>query len=275
MIFNIETLSSKQFSELNRRLEPYFLGASGHNVAPANEEPKWEVTVCTSDLCERMSTVNALNAISKTVAQAVTIPYYSINELPDDVQRRLIQQAIDNNVYWDNWQHEREKSFTNICDTLGLTWGRYGGQGGDSSIWVELQSDHTDDKYVEGASRVIAYINNRWDFTAPAYTSNEKLQTLRKKWTLAKSHMDDNLPTGYCADYCLQEAYTHFLELARENPDTVTLEGFCKLLAREFQTEEDDDYEQATSDEYAKEFLLADQYFTWDGTNITYIVTHS
>lgn len=55
----------------------------------------------------------------------------------------------------------------------------------------------------------------------------------------------------------------------------MTLADFCRLLAHEFQSEEDSDYEQATSDEYAKKFLLADQYFTWDGTNITYIVTHS
>lgn len=270
-VFNIETLSSKQFSELNRRLEPYFLGASGHNVAEMDAEPKWDVSMVATD---RLRTVQTLNAISKTLAQAVTVAYYTIDELPDDVQRRLIQQAIDNNVYWDDWKHEREKSFNTICDALGLTWGRYAGQWGDNSIWVELQSDYTDDKYVEGASRVIAYIVNRWDFTAPAYTKNEKLRALRKKWTLAKSHTETNAPTGYCADYCLLEAYTSFLALARKKPDMVTLQTFCKLLAHEFQCEEDGDYEHATSDEYAKEFLLADQYFTWDGTNITYIVTH-
>ena len=55
----------------------------------------------------------------------------------------------------------------------------------------------------------------------------------------------------------------------------MTLEDFCKLLAYHFMAEEEKDYEYKTSDEYAKEFLLADQYFTWDGTNITYMVTHS
>ena len=271
-VFNIETLSSKQFSELNRRLEPYFLGASGHNVAEVDAEPKWDVSMVATD---RLRTVQTLNAISKTLAQAVTVAYYTIDELPDDVQRRLIQQAIDNNVYEDDWELEREKSFTTICDTLGLSWDRYNGQWGDStSIWVELDSDYIYDKDIKGASRVIAYINNRWNFKTTAYTDNDKLNTLRKKWTLAKSHMDDNLPTGYCADYCCAEAYSDFLELARKTPDTVTLEDFCKLLAYHFTDEEEKDYEYKTSDEYAKEFLLAEQYFTWDGTNITYIVTH-
>lgn len=275
-VFSIETLSSQQFSELNRRLEPYFLGASGHNVAAIGEEAKWNVTVCTSEIAEKYSTVKVLDAISKTLAQAVTIPYYSIDELPEDVQRRLIDAALDNNVYWDNWEREREKSFSNICETLGLLWGRYNGQWGDSThIWVELKSDYIYDKDIKGARRVIAYIVNRWNFKTAAYTDNSKLKALRKKWTLAKRHMEDNIPTGYCADYCCMEAYDDFLELARTNPDTVTLEDFCKLLAHQFMSEEEKDYEQATSDEYVKEMLLADQYFTWDGTNITYIVTHS
>ena len=271
--FNIRLLSSEKFSELNRRLAPNLLGASGYNVEEVGAEPRWVVSV---EADGRLDIAQALNAISKTLAQAVTIPYYTIDALPEDVQRRLIQQAIDNNVYEDDWEREREKSFSNICDTLGLLWGRYNGQWGDStSIWVELDSDYIYDKDIKGARRVIAYINNRWHFKTAAYTDNSKLKALRKKWTLAKSHMEDNLPTGYCADYCCMEAYSDFLELARENSDTVTLEDFCKLLAYHFMAEEEKDYEYKTSDEYAKEFLLADQYFTWDGTNITYMVTHS
>lgn len=273
-VFSIETLSSKQFSELNRRLEPYFLGASGHNVAASNEEPKWDVSICTSEIAEKYSTVQVLNAISKTLAQAVTIPYYIIDELPEDVQRRLIQQAIDNNVYEDDWEREREKSFSNICEILGLLWGRYNGQWGDSTnIWVELKSDYIYDKDIKGARRVIAYIVNRWHFKTAAYTDNSKLKALRKKWTLAKSHMEDNIPTGYCADYCCMEAYSDFLELARKSPDTVTLEDFCKLLANHFMSEEAAAYEQATSDEHAKEVLLADHYYTWEGQDITALVT--
>lgn len=272
-VFSINHLTSRQFSELNRRLESNLLAASGSNIAADDAEPKWDVSVVADG---RIHTVHALDAISKTLAQAVTVPYYTIDELPDDVQRHLIQQAIDTNVYEDNGEREREKSFSNICDTLGLSWGRYNGQWGDStSIWVELDSDYIYDKDIKGARRVIAYIVNRWDFKTAAYTDNSKLKALRKKWALAKSHMDDNLPTGYCADYCCVDAYSDFLALARKKPDTVTLEDFCKLLAYHFMDVEEKDYEYKISDEYAKEFLLVDQYYTWDGTNITYIVTHS
>lgn len=271
-VFSINHLTSRQFSELNRRLESNLLAASGSNIAADDAEPKWDVSIVADD---RLHTVQALNAISQTMVQAVTVPYYTIDELSEDVQRRLIQQEIDNNVYEDDWEREREKSFSNICDTLGLSWGRYNGQWGDStSIWIGLDSDYIYDKNIKGARRVIAYINNRWNFKTAAYTDNSKLNTLRKKWTLAKSHMNDNLPTGYCADYCCDEAYSDFLELARKNPDIVTLEDFCKLLAYHFMNEEEQDYEQVTSDEYAKEFLLADQYYTWDGTDITNLVNH-
>lgn len=267
-VFSINHLTSKQFSELNHRLAPYFLGASGHNVAAVDAEPKWDVYIGTTD---RLRTVQTLNAISKTLAQAVTVAYYTIDELPDDVQRRLIQQAIYSNIYWDNWQHNREKSFDIICEALTLSWGKYT----NGSTWVDIKSGYICANDMKGAKRVIAYINNRWNFKSAAYTDNSKLKALRKKWTLAESHMEDNLPTGYCADYCCDAAYSEFLELARKNPDTVTLEDFCKLLAYHFMAEEEKDYEYKTSDEYAKEFLLADQYFTWDGTNITYMVTHS
>ena len=267
-VFNIETLSSKQFSELNHHLEPYFLGASGHNVAEVDAEPKWDVSMVATD---RLHTVQTLNAISKTLAQAVTVAYYTIDELPDSVQRRLIDKELEDAVYEAAWATERAKSFTTICDALGLSWG----DSLDGSIWVELQSDYTDDKYVKGARRVIAYIVNRWDFTAPAYTDNKKLNALRKKWTLAKSHMEDNTPTGYCADYCLLEAYTSFLEMARKKPDTVTLEDFCNLLAIQFDAEVERDYEQTTSDEYVKNFLLVNHFYTWQGKDITELVTHS
>ena len=265
--FSIETLSSKQFSELNRHLEPYFLGASGHNVAAVDAEPKWDVYMVVTD---KLRTVQTLNAISKTLAQAVTVAYYTIDELPDDVQRHLIQQAIYSNIYWDDWQSDREKSFDTICTDLAFSWGKYS----NGSIFADIKSGYSYANDIKGARRVIAYINNRWDFKKPAYTDNSKLNALRKKWTLAKSHMEDNLPTGYCADYCCAEAYSDFLELARKNPDAVTLADFCKLLAHHFKSEEDSDYEQATSDEYVKENLLADHYYTWYGEDITDLVNH-
>ena len=264
-VFSIETLSSKQFSELNRRLEPNLLGASGSNIAADDAEPKWNVSIVAED---RTHIAQALNAISQTMAQAVTVAYYTIDELPEDVQRRLIQQAIYRNIYWDDWQYDREKSFDTICTNLAFSWGKYS----NGSIFADIKNNYIYANTMKGAKRVIAYINNRWDFKKPAYTDNSKLNALRKKWTLAKSHMEDNLPTGYCADYCCAEAYSDFEELARKNPDIVTLADFCKLLAYHFNAEEDSDYEEATSDEYVKKNLLADHYFTWQGDDITFLV---
>lgn len=80
------------------------------------------------------------------------------------------------------------------------------------------------------------------------------------------------MPTGYCADYCFYEAYKEFIDLARQQPDTITLAAFCGCLAGHFEKEYQADYEQATSIDYAMEFLCQDNYYTWDGKDITDVV---
>ena len=80
------------------------------------------------------------------------------------------------------------------------------------------------------------------------------------------------MPTGYCADYCFYEAYAEFLELVRKNPYTITLADFCGCLARHFEKEYEADYEQATSIDYAMEYLCADCYYTWQGQDIPDVV---
>lgn len=87
--------------------------------------------------------------------------------------------------------------------------------------------------------------------------------------------MGDSLPTGYCADYCCKAAYMDFIAQARKTPDDMTLADFCNSLAIQFDTEETRDYEQATYDEYIKEYLLADHYFTWQGEDITHLVNRN
>lgn len=42
---------------------------------------------------------------------------YHINELPGKVRTQIIQNYIDTHD-WDNWKHERNKSFMAICDLL-------------------------------------------------------------------------------------------------------------------------------------------------------------
>lgn len=128
------------------------------------------------------------------------------------------------------------------------------------------------------ASRVIAYIVNRWgNFKKPMYIDKDKHSNFykllhKKDAALPQKFTEDTLLTGYCTDYCFYEAYTEFLDLARQQPDTITLADFCGCLARHFEKEYQSDYEQATSIDYAMEFLCQDNYYTWQGKDITDIV---
>lgn len=118
----------------------------------------------------------------------------------------------------------------------------------------------------------------RWgSFKVPMYVDKNKQGTFyklmhKKGAALPQKYTEDAMPTGYCADYCFYEAYAEFLDLARKHPDTITLADFCNCLARHFEKEYQADYEQATSIDYAMEFLCQDNYYTWHGKDITDIV---
>lgn len=126
---------------------------------------------------------------------------------------------------------------------------------------------------------VIAYIVNRWgEFKVPMYVNKDKhsnfYKLLHKKGAaLPKKFMQDVMLTGYCTDYCFYDAYAEFLDLARKQPDTITLADFCGCLASAFEKEYQADYEQATSLDYAMEYLCQGSYYTWQGEDITGIVS--
>lgn len=264
----IEDLSYKQLHELNNKLAPFFSGASATSID--DEGKKWRVSVTTGDF----NTKQVFCALTAVLAQSVAVPYYTIDQLPSDVQKQVCQAAIDANIYWDVWQDERNKSFDAICDTLDLRWScdNY------DNYYVNEDSSEYWTLDIQGASRVIAYIVNHWgSFKEPMYIDKDKhsnfYKLLHKKGAaLPKKFMQDVMPTGYCADYCFYEAYTEFIDLARKQPDTITLADFCGCLARHFEKEYQTDYEQATSMEYAMEFLCQDCYYTWHGKDITDIV---
>ena len=94
----------------------------------------------------------------------------------------------------------------------------------------------------------------------------------KKDAALPQKFTEDAMLTGYCTDYCFYEAYTKFINLARQQPDTITLADFCGCLADAFYREYDADYTQAHSIDYAMEFLCQDNYYTWQGKDITDIV---
>lgn len=268
-VITLQDLSYKQMHELNNRLVTFGSGVSATSVD--DEGKSWRVSVTTGD---NAYTQQVLNAITATLAQAVAVPYYTIDQLPSDVQQRVCQDAIDANIYWDTWQDERNNSFSAICDKLDLQWScdNY------DNYYVEETSNDYYTKDIIGASRVIAYIVNRWgDFKVPMYVDKHKQGTFyklmhKKGAARPQKYTEDAMLTGYCADYCFYEAYKEFIDLARQQPATITLADFCGCLAGHFEKEYQADYEQATSIDYAMEFLCQDNYYTWQGKDITDIV---
>lgn len=264
----ISDLTFEQLHNLNNRLSYVNSGASATSVD--DEGKKWRTSVTTSDF----NTQQVLANITGVLSQAVVVPYYTIDQLPSDVQQRVCQDAIDANIYWDVWQDERNKSFDAICESLDLQWScdNY------DNYYVEETSCDYYAKDIIGASRVIAYIVNRWgDFKKPMYIDKDKHSNFykllhKKDAALPQKFTEDALPTGYCTDYCFYEAYTEFIDLARQQPDTITLADFCGCLAGHFEKEYQVDYEQATYIDYAMEFLCQDNYYTWQGKDITDIV---
>lgn len=264
----ISDLTFEQLHTLNNRLSYVNSGASATSVD--DEGKKWRVSVTASDF----NTQQVLANITGVLSQAVAVPYYTIDQLPSDVQQRVCQAAIDANIYWDVWQDECNRSFDAICESLDLQWScdNY------DNYYVEETSCDYYAKDIIGASRVIAYIVNRWgNFKKPMYIDKDKHSNFykllhKKEAALPQKFTEDTLLTGYCADYCFYEAYTEFLDLARQQPDTITLADFCGCLARQFEKEYQSDYEQATSIDYAMEFLCQNNYYTWQGKDITDIV---
>lgn len=264
----ISDLTMEQMHNLNNRLSYVNSGASATSVD--DEGKKWRVSVTTSDF----NTQQVLANITGVLSQAVAVPYYTIDQLPSDVQQRVCQAAIDVNIYWDVWQDERTHSFSAICDKLDLQCDcdNY------DNYYVEETSNEWYAKDIQGASRVIAYIVNRWgDFKKPMYVDKDTHSTFykllhKKGAALPQKFTEDAIPTRYCADYCFYEAYTKFINLARQQPDTITLADFCGCLADAFYREYDADYTQAHSIDYAMKFLCQNNYYTWQGKDITDIV---
>lgn len=265
---SIKDISYNQMHEINNKLATFGSGLSATSVDDKGE--RWNVSVTTGDF----NTKQVFCALTAVLAQSVAVSYYTIDQLPSDVQKQVCHDAIDANIYWDVWQDERNSSFNAICDKLDLQWDcdNY------DNYYVEETSNEWYAKDIQGISRVIAYIVNRWgDFKKPMYIDKDKHSTFykllhKKGAALPQKFTEDAMPTGYCADYCFYEAYKKFIDLARRQPDTITLADFCGCLADAFYREYDADYTQAHSIDYAMEFLCQDNYYTWQGKDITDIV---
>lgn len=83
------------------------------------------------------------------------------------------------------------------------------------------------------------------------------------------------MPTGYVADFALQNAVDNFVSWVRKfhTKDTCTLTDFCKSLERAFNEILNDEYAIETSDEFVMG-MLSEDWFTADGVNITALVEY-
>ena len=197
------------------------------------------------------------------------IKAFRIEELQPSVKNSVINKYHNEHYWdWDVYANERNKSFQNICNMLGFQLFDYDGNYG-------VGCEPFDAKDMVGISRVVAYINNHYDFKRPMFSVIDKKDAFYKAHAdaLALTRYADYLPTGYTSDYCAQEAYRDFIEWIKKyhKEATCTLQDFMQFLESAFNKELNTDYEYYNSDDYAIK-ALEDDWFTEDGTNITAVV---
>ena len=194
---------------------------------------------------------------------------YRIEELPGKVREHIIQKYLDEND-WDNWHHERNKSFMAICDLLEFQLFDY-----DGSYGVGVERFNPEE--VKGASRVIAYVVNRFPLKKAMYSVDKKKNEFYKVHSdsLALNRYTLWMPTGYVADFALQNAVDNFVAWVHKfhTKDTCTLTDFCKFLEGAFNEILNDEYVIETSDDFVMK-MLSDDWFAEDGTNITALVEY-
>lgn len=197
-----------------------------------------------------------------------TIKAYRIGELPGNIRTQIIQNYIDTHD-WDVWKHERNKSFCAICDLLGFQLFSYDDDGG-YGVGVEAVE-------IKGASRVIAYVTNRFPLKKVMWVADDKKRSFYKEHSdaLALNRYTLWMPTGYVADFCLHNALDNFVSWVRKyhTADICTIEDFCRFLEGAFNEELNDEYRCQTSDEFAMD-MLSDLWFNLEGANITALIEY-
>lgn len=199
------------------------------------------------------------------------IKAFRIEELQPSVKNSVINKYHNEHYWdWDVYANERNKSFQSICDILEFQLFSYDN---DGTYGVGVEAFEPEE--VKGASRVVAYINNRYHFKRPMFSIIDKKDAFYKAHakSLALTRYADWMPTGYTSDYCCKEAYERFIEWVKEfhKSDTCTLQDFMHFLEDAFNKELNNDLEYYNSDDYAINALEGD-WFAEDGTNITALV---
>ena len=198
-----------------------------------------------------------------------SIRAYRIEELSGKVREHIIQKYLYEND-WDNWYPERNKSFITICEMLEFQLFSY-----DDDKGYGVGVERFNPEEVKGVSRVVAYVVNRFPLKKAMWSVDEKKTEFYKAHSdaLALNRYTLWMPTGYVADFALQNAVDNFVSWVRKShtKDTCTLTNFCKFLEGAFNEELNHDYEYETSDDFVMK-MLSDDWFAEDGTNITGLV---
>lgn len=224
--------------------------------------------------------------------KTITIPakevtLYEFNELSQEVKDKLIEQhkeRLSINGY--TWDCELWNSLQAAAAVFGIeieenSYGHFF----VSSVPYNMEPENMNFK------RTIAYINNHFDFKTLSYSIRQKIKYMNSRqsgnvvYPATAKYYDDTMLTGYCADYCIQEAYKDFVNQQKKRYEynaamkndkyyqkrkesfNLTLDDFFTILCEHFEKERDNDREYEESEEHFEEMMNdTDTWFLEDGT---------
>lgn len=222
------------------------------------------------------------------IIPAKEVTLYEFNELSQEAKEKLLNQyrerLYQNGYFWD----------CELWNSLQAAAGSFGieieennyGHFFVSSVPYDMEPETMDFK------RAVAYINNHYDFKTLSYEIRQKLKNMKSRlpgnvvYPATGKYYNDTMLTGYCADYCILEAYKDFVNQQKKRHEynaamkhdkyyqkrkasfNLTLADFFTLLCEHFEKERDNDREWQESEECYSE-MVSDKWFLEDGTEFS------
>lgn len=206
----------------------------------------------------------------------ITHKIYTFGELSEAAKETAIEECRYSFSHY-AWIDEIEASAKAIGKVFGINIDF------EYDAWLNCRADWRYDEsrsyYLDNiieakGARAIAYILNQFPLKKQCYNFRNKAKNIlgakaykANRWALAKNRYEDNMLTGYIADYCTIEAFEDFVKAMRKSPKTVTLEHFFDLVTEHFAKEAQGEIDYQNSDEGVKERIECNNYeFYADGT---------
>ena len=198
--------------------------------------------------------------MKKVIIPAKEITLYKFDELNKDVKNKLLENHREKLYkYGYAWEDELLNSLKAAADAFNIEIEEdyYG------NFYVSSIPDMNPDKM--NFKRAIAYINNHYEFKKLSYQIRQKLKYMKNRlsadsiYPVTEKYYEDNMLTGYCADYCILEAYEDFINQQKKrheyNAANLTLADFFIILCNHFEKEKDSDREYQESEECYAELV--------------------